>query len=145
MTVNQIIRSCLDLYGDGSDGTSPTAEQWTRVLDRDPAKPLALINFFKFREAADYPNEEEASGAVAFQRYADVSIPTMASAGGEFLLVAPFGGTFLGKDEDWDLVAIGSYPDQQAFLDLYTNEDYRAAFEHRTAAVAHQKVLISLP
>lgn len=134
-------------YGDGADGGCPRAEQWGRVLDRDPNRPFALINFFKLRDTALYPgtqaDQTPISGQDAFSRYADVSIPTMERVGGKFLLVAPFEGSFVGQDEDWDLVAIGSYPNLQAFLDLYRDETYRSVYHHRTAACQKQKVLIS--
>ncbi len=131
-------------YGAGTDGSVPRREQWARVLDRDPDHPLTLINFFKFREVADYGNDTgEISGREAFDLYATISIPTMERIGGTFLLVAPFETTFIGKDEDWDLIAIGSYPDQHSFLDLYQDPDYRVAFKHRTAACVRQKVLVA--
>ena len=82
------------------------------------------------------------SGEAAFQQYAGVSVPTVEKVGGKFLLLAPFEATFLGADEDWDLVAVGSYPNASAALDLYENENYRNAFEHRRAACSVQKVLV---
>ncbi len=143
MTVNETLNKLLTLYGDGGD--APTKEQWLRVVEREPARSLALVNFFKFNKVADYrsANAEAVSGDVAFQRYADVSIPSMQKAGGEFLLVAPFAGSLLGEDQDWDLVAIGKYPNLQAFLDLYLNPEYVDAFVHRTAAVERQTVVVT--
>ena len=72
-------------------------------------------------------------------------MPTMERVGGRFLHVGPFEGLFLGGGdvaEDWDLVAIGSYPDIAALLALYSDPGYRAAFPHRTAACARQKVVV---
>ncbi|WP_018689966.1 DUF1330 domain-containing protein [Ahrensia kielensis] len=145
MNVNEILDTFVAHYGEGSSGNAPSRVQWQRILDRDSNKPFALINFFKFNETAKYSDDKEpsVSGDVAFQRYADVSIPSMQNAGGEFLLVAPFAGSFLGDDQDWDLVAIGKYPNQQAFLNLYGNKDYMQAFVHRSAAVARQSVLVT--
>ncbi|WP_299686528.1 DUF1330 domain-containing protein [uncultured Tateyamaria sp.] len=149
MNTTETTQRITEIYGDGSDGSCPTPDQWRRVLDRDPDAALTLINFFKFRDVADYTDDRQSfddmSGNAAFQRYADVSIPTMERSGGSFLLVAPCAGTFLGADEDWDLIAIGSYPNQQAFLNLYLDDAYIAAFPHRAAAVAAQKVLIATP
>jgi len=145
MTVNETLNKLLTLYGDGGAGNAPTKAQWQRVVERDPDHPFALVNFFKFNKVANYQNGSagNVSGDVAFQRYADVSIPSMQKAGGEFLLVAPFAGSLLGEDQDWDLVAIGKYPKLQAFLDLYLNPDYVDAFAHRVAAVERQTVLIT--
>ena len=134
-------------YGDGQDGTCPTAAQWRAVLGR-PAAPVTLINFFKLRAFAAYADHGEEvaagiTGAQAFDRYAAVSVPTMQRVGGRFLLVGPYEGMFLGQPEDWDLVAIGSYPGIAALLALYADPGYRAAFRHRTAACDRQKVAIS--
>ena len=133
----------MDAYGDGSDGGAPTPEQWRRILERNPETGFSLVNLFKFRETADYgdTSEPETSGSEAFQRYANVSVPSMHKAGGEFLAVAPFAGSLLGPDHDWDLIAIGKYPNLAAFEALYTNPEYIEAFRHRTAAVARQEVM----
>ncbi len=66
----------------------------------------------------------------------------MERVGGSFLHVGPFVGTFIGTDESWDLVAIGAYPNLEAFSALYSDPDYRIAFAHRSAACEQQKVLV---
>ena len=134
-------------YGDGADGSSPTADQWRHVLERPANSPLTLVNFFKLRERAvyaqDFPNVETAcSGRAAFDRYAAVSMPTLEKVGGRFLLVAPFEGMVVGDYEDWDLVAVGAYPNGDALLALFEDADYRACFAHRTAACERQKVFL---
>ncbi len=143
MNVNDTIQSLLEAYGDGSDGAAPTQEQWRQILERDPDRAFSLVNFFKFREKAEYGTETslQASGNEAFQRYADVSVPSMQAAGGEFLAVAPYAGSFLGPEQDWDLIAIGKYPNLAAFISLYANAKYIEAFQHRKAAVARQFVV----
>ena len=134
-------------YGQaGTQDTSPTADQWTRILEKPADSPITLINFFKLRDIADYPGDDDnanqgMSGQEAFGLYAAVSIPAMERIGGKFLLVGPYETTFIGTNEDWDLVAVGSYPNRQALLDLYSDPDYRAVFRHRTAACARQKVM----
>jgi len=143
MDVNQQITQFMEWYGSGSDGNCPTKAQWTRILTRSPEQPLTLINFFEFRDKAAYEDKTVAvSGEQAFSDYAAVSLPAMQRAGGSFLFVGPYQGMFLGEDEDWDLVAIGAYPDVKSFMALYSDELYRQAFHHRTAACKRQKVLI---
>ena len=144
MNVNDTVRSLVEAYGDGADGHAPTPPQWHRILSRDPHNPFSLVNFFKFNETADYRDENapEASGKEAFRRYADVSVPSMHKAGGEFLAVAPFSGSLFGQEQDWDLIAIGKYPNLDAFVSLYSNPEYIQAFKHRTAAIAKQVVVV---
>lgn len=141
------ISKLIACYGDGIDGTSPMANQWQRVVERAPGQPLTLVNFFKLRQVAVYRQDipgvkTTCSGQEAFDRYAAVSMPTLAKVGGRFLLVAPFEGMVIGEDEDWDLVAIGTYPNGKALRLLFDDTDYQACFVHRTAACERQKVYL---
>lgn len=145
--IDQSVQQLCAWYGDGRDGSCPSTEQWRQVIERPPNQSITLINFFKFRQIAAYPkkdlqNRECISGQEAFKQYSSVSIPTMERVGGKFLLVGPFDGMLLGEGEDWDLIAVGSYPDIQSFMGLYSDLDYRSAFRHRTAACERQKVIV---
>ena len=140
------IERLIEGYGDGFDGSSPTAAQWAHLLERPADAPVSLVNFFELRARAAYaggaPPDRAESGQEAFARYSAASGPALERAGGRFLLVAPFDSAFVGADESWDLVAIGSYPGPRAVLALFEDEAYRAAFPHRQAACARQKVLL---
>ena len=50
-------------YGDGADGSSPTAEQWRHVLERPGGTPVTFINYFKMRKSARYPAGSEDENA----------------------------------------------------------------------------------
>jgi uncharacterized protein (DUF1330 family) len=113
----------------------PTAAQWERALS-GPGGPITLINFFKLRADGG-----ESLGAM--MRYASVSGPALERVGGRFLLSGPFEMTFMGDDEDWDIVAIASYPDRAALLALHEDEAYRLAWSDRVAAVDRQRVVIA--
>jgi uncharacterized protein (DUF1330 family) len=144
MSINA--KQFIECYGDGSHGTCPTLTQWDNVLSRPKDAPLILINLFQLREIALYENDEYGknfTGEEAFHRYASVSIPAMEKVGGKFLHVGSFGGMFLGGEEIWDVIAIGSYPNLDSFIALYSDKDYLDAFHHRTAACQQQKVLIA--
>ncbi|GAB4226708.1 MAG: DUF1330 domain-containing protein [Kiloniellaceae bacterium] len=147
MTDNPIeakIGSLTACYGEGADGSAPTRDQWRRLLQRPHDQPITLINFFKMRARAIYPDgasQDDITGEEAFARYAEVSLPTVEKVGGRFLLLAPFEATFMGAEEDWDLIAIGSYPNAAALLALLEDAAYAAAYQHRTAALERQKVL----
>ena len=169
MSVNELrsdwVEQFSDWYGNGDAGDCPTESQWKRIADFPPDKPFALINFFRFRSTALYSDRVGASsegshagaspatgnatnrtpltGREAFDLYANVSVPTMERVGGQFLHVGPALGSLLGEEERWDLVAIGRYPDLEAFLGLYGDPDYRRAFLHRKAACARQRVYIT--
>lgn len=141
--VNQLIA----WYGDGKDGSSPTAEQWRRLIGRATDAPVTFVNFFKMREQARYTEAAQGpaapeSGEDAFSRYASVSVPTVEKVGGKFLLLAPFEASFIGTEEDWDLIAVGAFPNAEAALALYENPDYRGVYPLRSAGCARQRVVM---
>ena len=132
-TTSERVRALVAAYGDGSDGSVPTAAQWRALAERPPAPGPTLVNLFKFRGA---------EGQHAFARYSAVSAPALERVGGRFLLVAPFASTLVGEDEDWDLVAIGQYPDTAAVFALFEDAAYREAFAERRAACERQRVYV---
>lgn len=153
MDVKQRIFQLTEWYGDGSDGACPTPAQWRKVLDRPADGPFNLVNFFKLRKEARYPSDAAerddqsmipTSGEDAFEAYSSVSVPAMARVGGSFVFVGPYQGMFLGEEEDWDLIAIGSFPDSETLIDLFADPDYRACYPHRTAACARQRVVLCM-
>lgn len=137
------IERLVSRYG-AEDGDGPSAAVWRQVLERDPERPITLINLFKLREEAHYPDGSglDGSGREAFDRYATVSIPSMQSTGGEFLFVGPVEGGFIGTDGDWDIAAIGRYPSTDAMLSLFEIEAYQDCYKHRTAACEKQQVIL---
>lgn len=141
MNADDLTRQFAEWYGDGR--AAPSHEQWRKLFSRDEESPVVMINFFKFRKTADYGDgSAEVPGADAFSAYSSVSIPTMDRVGGTFLFVGPCAGSFLGEEEGWDLIAIGSYPNLSSLIDLYGDEDYRNAYRHRSAACERQKVFV---
>ncbi|MCI4663412.1 MAG: DUF1330 domain-containing protein [Neomegalonema sp.] len=136
----------IEIYGEGDNAGAPSQAGWRALGALPAAQPVTLVNFFKLREHAFYSDRSGAerviSGQAAFDRYAEVSMPSLAKVGGRFLLVAPFAAAFVGADLAWDLVAIGAYPQPSAVLDLFERPEYAEVFRHRTAACAAQRVSI---
>ena len=123
----------------------PAQKVWEQLMALPETQAVTLVNFFKFRANAAYPadyavQDTHVSGKQAFDRYAATSGNCLSRAGGHFLLVAPFGGTFLGEDQSWDLVAIGTYPSASALLSLFEQAEYRSIYVHRAAACEDQQV-----
>lgn len=133
MDEHDVDRRVAELSGWYGSGSGPDPAQWRRVVAGPAGSPLTLINLFKLRP----------DGMEAMMRYAAVSGPALERVGGRFLLTGPFEATLIGEDEDWDIVAIGTYPDRAALLALFDDQAYRAAWADRTAAVARQRVIIA--
>ena len=140
------VSALIERYGDGLDGSSPTAAQWTRLMEGPSDAPITLVNLFRLRAVAQYADPASSpapplSGGEAMMRYAAVSVAAVERVGGRFLLTAPFEASLMGPEEDWDMVAIGSYPSRRALMALFADDEYSAAFRHRAAAIARQRVL----
>lgn len=145
MDEHEVERRVAELTRWYGEGTGPRAAQWRRVLAGPAGTPITLVNLFKLRAVARYAGGDatEASGMEAMMRYAAVSGPTLEKVGGRFLLTGAFESTLIGEEEDWDLVAIGAYPDRAALLALFDDVAYRTAWAHRAAAVDRQRVLVA--
>ena len=146
--IQERIENILAAWGTGRSGL-PSEDTWNALAQCNEDQPITLVNFFKMRKTASYSMDRAAaegsvSGEEAFQRYAAVSMPSLEQVGGTFLLVAPFGRTFVGASQDWDLVAIGSYPNPGALLSLFELDSYREAYVHRIAACSDQQVSLCL-
>lgn len=145
--IKKQIKQLSQWYGDGVDGTCPTPEQWESLVALPDNTPIVLINLFKLRENAVYNNnaqqEKIVTGKDAFDLYAAVSIPALEKSGGKFLHLGKYNNMFIGSDEDWDIVAIGSYPNLHSLIALYQDSQYHESFCHRSAACEKQKVFIA--
>jgi uncharacterized protein (DUF1330 family) len=135
---NDIESRAARLTAHYGEQNGPTTGQWQRMLSGPAGTPITLINFFKLRASA-----EGGTALDAMMRYASVSGPTLEKVGGRFLLTGPFEATLMGEDEDWDIVAIASYPDRAALVALHEDEAYQRAWAYRVAAVERQRVVIA--
>lgn len=141
-------QSTYPKYGYGMDdatmtdhyGLDPTA------LEAAPPGPVTVVNMFKLREVAAYPSgaARATSGLEAMLAYAAVSGDRLAAVGGRFLSQGTMVGSLWDDDEiGWDLVVVAEYPHIGAIRALLDDPLYRDAYEHRRAAVARQRVIIS--
>ncbi|HWJ67418.1 MAG TPA: DUF1330 domain-containing protein [Nocardioides sp.] len=139
--VARVARLGLDYAGIGG----PSADQWSRLLAVPTDRPVSLVNLFAFRELAAYddPTAAPTTGRDAFDAYAAVSAPALDRVGGRFVHIGSHHGSLVGDEEAWDLVVVGEYPSVDALVALHEDPDYRAAYVHRVAACARQRVLIS--
>lgn len=104
--------------------------------------PVALVNYFKLRTQARYPEgtDEPVAGWEALMRYSETSGERLAAVGGHFLVQGAALGNLFGEGEDWDVVVVGNYPHARAVLELLQDDEYRNAYVHRRAAVERQRV-----
>lgn len=139
--VNETISRLIQEYGEAG---APSVAQWQRVFSLPADQAISLVNFFKLREFADYTGNERMTGQAAFDSYAAVSGPALERVGGSFTYFGAFHGMFVGGEEDWDIVVVGSYPNNRALLALFNDPLYKQAYKDRTAACSRQNVSLCL-
>ncbi len=126
----------------------PTTEVGRALMMRGLKGPIVMLNLLRFREGADYSATPALappapiSGAQAFQRYIDHTLPHLAASGGELKFLGAGGSWFIGPDaERWDMAMMVRQHSLDAFMAFPANQAYLAGMGHRTAAIEDSRLL----
>lgn len=125
----------------------PTEQQLLALVGDDRDTPVGMLNLLKFREVATYddPNEPQRSGAEAYMLYGAAAQKRLEELGGGILFMSGADRTIVGgRLDEWDMVAIATYPRARDFPKLIESEEYVEALKHRTAGLLRTQV-IQLP
>jgi uncharacterized protein (DUF1330 family) len=121
----------------------PTAEQVKRLAASSDGGPIVMVNLLRFNDEAG-PPDEGVSGAEAYARYAAAIPPFLERAGGRLLNAVACQDSVIGPDEaEWDMVALVSYPSREAFLGMVSDPEYLEIHQHRVAALADSRLVVS--
>jgi uncharacterized protein (DUF1330 family) len=122
--------------------TSFSKETWQAFKDADRAGPIHMLNLVRLRQAAEYADGHEATGAEAYQRYGDISAPILQKNGGRIVWRGAFELMMVGPpDVSWDIAFIAEYPGVSAFVEMMRDATYREAMVHRQAAVLDSRLV----
>ena len=85
--------------------------------------PVVMVNLMRFRVRS---LDDDGSGWDAYFRYSALTVPMIKARGGTLLWTGDARAVALGAAEDnqWDYLALVSYPDVAAFVDMMTSADY---------------------
>ena len=126
----------------------PTQEQGAAFVSVDREGPVVMLNLLRFRAVADYREHpdleppEPISGAEAYRRYVENTLPILSKVGSEILFRASGGAALIGpSDERWDLVVLVRHQSAQAFLGFAQDPAYLAGAGHRIAALADSRLI----
>ncbi len=126
----------------------PTEETAAALIARQLEGPVTMLNMLRFREVADYSAnpelapDEPISGAEAYRRYAEHTMPFLIESGGEAILAGEAGRFFIGpSDERWDHVLLVRQRSLDDFFVFASNPGYLAGLGHRTAALEDSRLL----
>lgn len=123
-------------------------EAGAALFSRHIEGPVTMLNLLRFRDVADYSQSPELrppapiSGAEAFQKYIDHTLPLLEQSGGELVFLGE-GGTYLigPQEERWDLVMLVRQNSLSDFMAFASNQAYLAGLGHRTAALTDSRLL----
>lgn len=117
----------------------PNNEQIEELTKGPSDQPVVMVNLLKFKERAD-ESEGEASGQVAYGRYAEQMRKVVESQGGRFIWAGRVDSKVIGEDGDpeFDVIALVEYPSRQKFLEIAGSQKVREIGEHRSAGLEMQ-------
>lgn len=126
----------------------PTQQAGRAFAMRRMPGMVLMLNLLRFRAVADYSAFPELapqapiSGAAAFQRYIDHTLPFLRESGGDLVFLGT-GETFLigPADERWDAVMLVRQRSAESFLAFASHRSYLAGLGHRAAALEDSRLL----
>jgi uncharacterized protein (DUF1330 family) len=131
---------------------TPTKEQFTEFAHGTREGEVVMINLLHFaRRDAHAPRDaaatESTSGAGAYREYSDQVVKMVESRGGKVIWTGRPENVLIGDSEadDWDLVALVSYPSRGAFIDMVTSPKYEEAHTHRERGLDRTVLLACEP
>lgn len=123
-------------------------EAGAALLGRNIAGEVVMLNLLRFRDVADYSANPELmpsrpiSGAEAYQKYIDHTLPFLKESGGELLFLGKGGRYLIGpREERWDLVMLVRQKSLSDFIAFASHQGYLAGMGHRTAALEDSRLL----
>lgn len=129
-----------------------TREAGRDLFLRDIQGEVVMLNLLRFRDVADYSATPELrpeapiSGAEAYRRYMDHTLPHLKASGGDVELVGEGGSFLIGPpDERWDMVLLVRHKSVATFMSFAANEAYLGGMGHRLAAISDSRLLPIVP
>ncbi len=126
----------------------PTQEAGRDLVRRGIRGEVVMLNLLRFRDVADYSASPELappspiSGAEAFRRYVDHTLPYLKRSGGDLVFLGEGGRFLIGPpDERWDLAMLVRQTSVESFLAFASDAGYLAGLGHRTAALEDSRLL----
>lgn len=127
----------------------PTGEAGRAFMARQLQGSVAMLNLLRFRDVADYSATPHLapgdliSGAEAFQRYIEHTLPYLRESGGDLLFLGTGGHFLIGPpDERWDMAMLVQQQSVASFMAFASHEAYLAGIGgHRTAALEDSRLL----
>ena len=119
----------------------PNDQQMAGFLEEGKDQPIYMVNLLKFKDKAVYPDKRETdlTGEEAYAIYGKEVRKHLEKVGGQPIFSGKVSRLMLGEVEDlWDVVAIATYPNRKAMLDMLSDPEYIKSAQHRVAGLEGQ-------
>jgi len=117
-------------------------------MQRGIQGPVFMLNLLRFRTVADYSAfpeiapVEPISGAEAYDRYIEHTLPFLRQSGGDFVFYGEGGQFLIGPDtERWDRAMLIRQNSVEDFIAFASHHEYLLGIGHRTAALEDSRLL----
>ena len=119
-------------------GIRPNKEQFIELMNAPDEGPVVMLNLLKFK-----PRD----GAKEYGKYGESVSKMVEARGGKVIWTGRPEHVLIGdsQHDDWDLVALVSYPSRSAFIDMVTSPKYEEAHEHRERGLDRTVLLACEP
>lgn len=120
---------------------APDEEQMNGFIDEPDKGPISMVNLLKFKDKAEYEDgrETDLTGREAYAIYGMGVSQLMPEYGARAIFSGPVSRLSYGEIDDlWDMIAIATYPNRKAMLDMITSPKYLEFGVHRTAGLEGQ-------
>lgn len=115
---------------------------------RNISGEVVMLNLLRFRDVANYSANPELmpsepiTGAEAYQKYIDHTLPFLRKSGGDLIFLGKGGKYLIGpQQEQWDLAMLVRQKSLSDFMAFASDKDYLAGLGHRTAALEDSRLL----
>ncbi|MCE9521394.1 MAG: DUF1330 domain-containing protein [Alphaproteobacteria bacterium] len=116
-------------------------ERVREMMAPGPDKPIYMVNLLKFKDKAEYKDGRatDLSGRDAYMIYGRAVVELLPKFGGRGVFAADVTFLALGQVEElWDEVAIATYPNRRAMVEMSMSKEWREISVHREAGLKGQ-------
>lgn len=116
-------------------------EHLQKMMEPGPDKPIYMVNLLKFKDKAEYKDGRptDLSGRDAYMIYGRAVAELLPKFGGRAVFAADVTFLTLGQVEElWDEVAIATYPNRRAMMEMSMSKEWREIAVHREAGLKGQ-------
>jgi len=123
---------------------TPNKDQFLALAESEQEGEVVMLNLLRYQ---DDEGGGAGGGEQAYRRYGDEAVKMVEERGGSVVWMGKPDQVLIGDESanQWDAVALVSYPNRKAFLDMVSQPEYEKAHEHRERGLSDTVVIAMTP